>query len=261
MEHIHPSPSGGEAAAIDVRGVSHSYGRHRALTDVSFSIPPGCIAVLLGLNGAGKTTLFSLISRLFAVQTGSISIFNHDIGREPREALRRIGIVFQSRTLDLDLSVRQNLAYHAALHGLGRAETRQRIESVLRTVEMETRIKDKVRNLSGGQMRRIEIARALLHQPRLLLLDEPTVGLDIQSRASIVAFIRRLVAEEGISVLWATHLIDEVRTEDHTVMLRQGEVTATGLLRDVLAHTGSNTVEEAFDRLCRIAPETIEALQ
>ena len=259
MEHIHPSPSGNEPAAIAVQGVSHSYGRHQALKNVSFSIPPGCIAVLLGLNGAGKTTLFSLISRLFAVQSGSIRIFDRDIGREPREALRRIGIVFQSRTLDLDLSVRQNLAYHAALHGLGRTETRQRIESVLQTVEMETRIKDKVRSLSGGQMRRIEIARALLHEPRLLLLDEPTVGLDIQSRASIVAFIRKLVADKGISVLWATHLIDEVYAGDHTVMLRQGEVTAAGLLRDVLTHTGSANVEEAFDKLCREAPISLEA--
>src|SRR5690606_37439621 len=123
---------------------------------------------------------------------------------------------------------------------------------------METRIKDKVRNLSGGQMRRIEIARALLHEPRLLLLDEPTVGLDIQSRASIVAFIRKLVADRGISVLWATHLIDEVYAGDHTVMLRQGEVTAAGPLRDVLTHTGSANVEEAFDKLCREALISLE---
>lgn len=253
-EHIHPSSNDSDPAAIAVQGVSHSYGRHRALNNVSFSIPPGCVAMLLGLNGAGKTTLFSLISRLFAVQSGTIQIFAKDIGREPREALRRIGIVFQSRTLDLDLSVKQNLAYHAALHGLDRTKTKGRIESVLEIVEMEARLKDKVRSLSGGQMRRIEIARALLHEPRLLLLDEPTVGLDIQSRASIVAFIRKLVADKGISVLWATHLIDEVHAEDHTVMLRHGEVTAAGVLADVLIQTGAADVEEAFDKLCRIAP-------
>jgi ABC-2 type transport system ATP-binding protein len=100
-------------------------------------------------------------------------------------------------------------------------------------------------------MRRIEIARALLHEPRLLLLDEPTVGLDIQSRASIVAFIRRLVADKGISVLWATHLIDEVDVRDHGIMLREGEVTAAGPLEAVLTHTGSHTVEDAFNKLCR----------
>ena len=251
MEHIHPFPGGNEPAAIAVQGVSHSYGRHPALKDVNFSVPAGSIAMLLGLNGAGKTTLFSLISRLFVIQKGSISIFNHDIAREPREALRRIGIVFQSRTLDLDLSVKQNLAYHAALHGLSHAQTKQRIEAVLHTVEMETRLKDKVRSLSGGQMRRVEIARALLHEPRLLLLDEPTVGLDIQSRASIVAFIRKLVANQGISVLWATHLIDEVDVRDHGVMLRQGVVTAAGPLQAIMTHAGTLTVEEAFNKLCR----------
>lgn len=251
MEHVQPIPVEDTTATIQVQGVSHSYGRTPALTDVSFSVPAGSIAMLLGLNGAGKTTLFSLISRLFAVQKGSIRIFGYDIGRQSREALRRIGIVFQSRTLDLDLSVRQNLAYHAALHGLDRRETNRRIEAVLETVEMASRMKDKVRSLSGGQMRRVEIARALLHEPPLLLLDEPTVGLDIQSRASIVRFIRRLVAEKGISVLWATHLIDEVELSDHAVMLRQGRVMAAGPLEAVLAQSGSSTVEEAFNRLCR----------
>ncbi|MFC6490521.1 ABC transporter ATP-binding protein [Nitratireductor sp. GCM10026969] len=238
-------------AALAVEAVSHTYGRSQALDDVSFAIPPGRFTVLLGLNGAGKTTLFSLISRLYATQKGAIRIFGHEIGRSPREALRRLGIVFQARTLDLDLTVRQNLAYHASLHGIGAGAARQRIASVLETVEMSDRLGDKTRSLSGGQMRRVEIARALLHEPRLMLLDEPTVGLDIQSRAAILAFIRRLVNRDGISVLWATHLIDEVEQGDDVVVLSAGKVTAKGPVADVVKATGTADIAGAFSHLCR----------
>ncbi len=253
MRHAEVQKRPDAAAALEVDAVSHAYGRKKALDDVTFSIPPACFTVLLGLNGAGKTTLFSLISRLYATQKGSIRIFGHAIDRAPREALRRLGIVFQARTLDLDLSVRQNLAYHASLHGIGAADARRRIQSVLETVEMGGRLHDKVRRLSGGQMRRVEIARALLHQPRLLLLDEATVGLDVQSRASILAFIRELVSTEGISVLWATHLIDEVQREDDVVVLNQGRVTASGQVPDVLTATGTSDIAAAFSQLCRPA--------
>ena len=140
------------------------------------------------------------------------------------EALRMIGVVFQPRTLDLDLSVIQNLTYHAALHGIGNREGRERADDVLDRIALSERAKDKVRNLSGGQMRRVEIARALLHRPRLLVLDEPTVGLDIKSRADIIGHVRHLVAAEGVSVLWATHLIDEVcrRRRCHRAASRPG---------------------------------------
>ncbi|TWG94969.1 ABC-2 type transport system ATP-binding protein [Mesorhizobium sp. J18] len=258
MRHVQAGKGTTAVAALEVDAVSHSYGQKQALKDVTFSIPPGRFTVLLGLNGAGKTTLFSLISRLYATQRGSIRIFGHDIGRNSREALRRLGIVFQARTLDLDLSVRQNLSYHASLHGIGTAAARRRIESVLDTVEMGSRLRDKVRSLSGGQMRRVEIARALLHQPQLMLLDEATVGLDIQSRASILAFIRRLVAAEGISVLWATHLIDEVEADDTVVMLREGQVTADGRVPEILQATGTSDIKGAFSKLCRPAGETQE---
>jgi ABC-2 type transport system ATP-binding protein len=244
--------------ALEVRSVTHSYGRRRALDDVGFSLPAGVFSVLLGPNGAGKTTLFSLVSHLFNTQSGSISVFGHDMARSPREALRRIGIVFQARTLDLDLSVAQNLSYHAALHGIGRAEAKRRIAEVLASVDLSDRLRDKARSLSGGQMRRVEIARALLHDPSLLLLDEATVGLDIQSRARILADIRRLVAERGLSVLWATHLIDEVDVGDNVVVLDAGRRVAAGSVSEVLAQTGTATIEEAFAVLCAPAAQRMD---
>ncbi len=252
MQHV--TPASGTVAALDVAGVSHSYGKKRALKDVSFSIPPGTFAVLLGLNGAGKTTLFSLISHLYDTRDGAIRIFGHDITRASGEALRRLGIVFQARTLDLDLSVFQNLSYHAALHGIGGREARRRIDAVLETVEMGGRLHDKARSLSGGQMRRVEIARALLHRPPLLLLDEATVGLDVQSRAGILANVRNLVKSEGISAFWATHLIDEVAESDHAVVLVAGSLVANAPVSELVQATGTADIGEAFARLNRKAP-------
>ncbi|TIM11769.1 ATP-binding cassette domain-containing protein [Mesorhizobium sp.] len=252
MQHVRTNGPGDQVAALDVAAVSHFYGSKRALSDVSFSITPATFTVLLGLNGAGKTTLFSLISHLYDTRRGSIRIFGHDVSRASGEALRRVGIVFQARTLDLDLSVHQNLSYHAALHGIGGREARQRIAALLDIVDMQGRQHDKARSLSGGQMRRIEIARALLHRPSLLLLDEATVGLDIQSRAGILATIRKLVETEGIGVLWATHLIDEVDDGDHVVVLRQGELVAKGKVADVVRTSGATSIRDAFSRLSRI---------
>ena len=200
----------GALAALEATGVSHRYGKRKALDNVGLSVAQGSFSVLLGLNGAGKSTLFSLITRLFATQQGTIRIFGFDVNRAPSEALRRLGVVFQARTLDLDLTVMQNLSYHAALHGISGRETKPRAAVVLNQVNMAERAREKVRTLSGGQMRRVEIARALLHRPRMLLLDEPTVGLDIKARADILQHVRGLVAREGIGVLWATHLIDEI---------------------------------------------------
>lgn len=249
MQHVRANDGLSLPAALDVSAVDHSYGRKQVLSDISFSIAPGRFTVLLGLNGAGKTTLFSLISHLYETRHGSIRIFGHDVSREPGEALRRLGIVFQARTLDLDLSVYQNLSYHASLHGIARRAARPRIEALLAQVEMSDRLYDKARSLSGGQMRRIEIARALLHRPPLLLLDEATVGLDIQSRAEILATIRKLVITDGISVFWATHLIDEVEDGDHVVILHKGRVLADGRVDDLVRSCGAGSIREAFATL------------
>jgi len=243
------SPAAAELAALSIVGLNHSYGTRRALIDISFAVAPASFTALLGLNGAGKSTLFSLVTRLFGIQAGHISIFGHDISRKPSEALRLLGVVFQPRTLDLDLSVKQNLLYHAALHGIGRHEASPRSNEVLTRIGLVERAGSKVRDLSGGQMRRLEIARALLHRPRLLLLDEPTVGLDVKARTDILGHVRQLVAEQGIGVLWATHLFDEITASDDLVVLDQGRMLARGQVARVIAEAGGQDIHSAFMHL------------
>ena len=235
--------------ALEIAYVNYSYGKRKALEDVSFSVAPGSFTVLLGLNGAGKSTLYCLITRLYATQQGRIRIFGFDVNRSSGEALRRLGVVFQARTLDLDLTVLQNLSYHAALHGISTKETKRRANLVLEMIALTERKNDKARNLSGGQMRRVEIARALLHRPQLLLLDEPTAGLDVKARADILMHVRNLAAQEGIGVLWATHLIDEVEAADDVVILHHGKVLDSGKASDIASRTGATDIRAAFDKL------------
>ena len=158
-------------AALSVAGLSYAFGPRKVLHDVSFQLQPGDFTILLGLNGAGKTTLFALITRLYSARSGAISVFGHNIEADPLAALARLGVVFQQSTLDLDLTVEQNLYYHAALHGMPRAAARPRIAEELARINLGSRAHDRARNLSGGQRRRVELARALLHKPSLLLVD------------------------------------------------------------------------------------------
>jgi ABC-2 type transport system ATP-binding protein len=161
-------------------------------------------------------------------------------------------VVFQARTLDTDLTVEQNLLYHASLHGIGRKAAKARIAVLLARVGLSDRRDDKVRTLSGGQSRRIEIARSLVHEPKLLLLDEPTVGLDLESRADIVAIVRALVREEGLSVLWATHIFEEIDGADDAVVLHKGRIVARGTANSIAQ--GDETLEAAFRRLVAEPP-------
>jgi ABC-2 type transport system ATP-binding protein len=242
--------------ALEIDRVSHRYGARVALKDVGLVVRQSSFTVLLGLNGAGKSTLFSLITRLYAIRSGQIRIFGHDVAKEPGAALSRLGVVFQSRALDIDISVRQNLMYHAALHGIANRRAGELIAQVLDRVAMADRSLDRVGNLSIGQMRRIEIARALLHQPRLLLLDEPTVGLDIKARADILDHVRRLSEVEGIGVLWATHLIDEAGAGDDVVVLHKGSVLAHGTVGDVIGRSGGADLRDAFNHLTGVADQS-----
>lgn len=243
------APAGSASPPLAVSGLSHAFGKRRVLEDVSLTVQPGSFTVLLGLNGAGKTTLFALITRLYHARAGTITVFGHDIKRTPAPALARMGVVFQQPTLDLDLTVEQNLRYHAALHGMPRGLARARLLEELGRIGLEGRLREKVRQLSGGQRRRVELARALLHHPSLLLLDEPTVGLDLASRQFLLEHVRKLCREQGIGVLWATHLIDEVGPGSDVIVLHRGRVVATGRPADLLAATGAPDLRGAFAAL------------
>jgi ABC-2 type transport system ATP-binding protein len=249
-------PATSLAPALEIEHVGHRYGARVALDDVSLTVRRSSFTVLLGLNGAGKSTLFSLVTRLFAIRSGGIRILGHDVVNEPGAALSKLGVVFQSRALDVDISVRQNLMYHAALHGIASKRAEALIGEVLDRVAMADRSRDRVANLSIGQMRRIEIARALLHQPRLLLLDEPTVGLDIKARADILDHVRKLSANEGIGVLWATHLIDEATSGDDVVVLHKGRVLAHGAVGEIVNQSGAADLRDIFNRLTGAADQS-----
>lgn len=236
-----------EKAPLDVRGLTFRYGERVALNDVSLRAPAGRFTALLGPNGAGKSTLFALMTRLLISKEGSIHIAGHDLDRTPRAALAALGVVFQDPTLDLDLSVVQNLRYFARLHGLPVAEAERRAEQELARLSLWERRDEKVRALNGGHRRRVEIARALLHRPAVLMLDEPTVGLDPPTRALLVEHIHALCHEAGMAVFWATHLIDEVDpTQDRVVILHKGQVRAAGDAAEVLAQSETSSLADAF---------------
>jgi len=236
-------------AALAVERVSHAYGARKALDDVSFSVEPATFAVLLGLNGAGKSTLFSIVTHLYASRAGAVRIFGHDVSRDSGAALAELGVVFQSRTLDPDLTIEQNMLYQGALHGIGRREARARAHELIARVGLADRLHDRVRHLSGGQTRRIEIARSLLHAPRLVLLDEPTAGLDVRARADILKLVRGLVVEHRVGVLWTTHLVDEVRPEDSVIVLHRGRVLAAASAQAVMEAAGAASIGAAFTKL------------
>lgn len=238
--------SASDSPALVIEGVSHAFGARKALTDVSLTVPRGRFTVLLGLNGAGKTTLFSLVTRLYGNVSGSIRVCGYDVRRTPRPALARLGVVFQSRAIDSDLTVMENLVYHAALHGIGGRQARARAMQMLERTGLADRAKDRARTLSGGQLRRVEIVRAMLHGPELLLLDEATVGLDVGARQAILTAVRTLVAEDGLGVLWATHLMDEVEPDDRVVVLHKGVVLAEDSAAAIVARAGVATIRDAF---------------
>lgn len=233
-------------AGISIEGLSHRYGPKLALDDVTFNVGDGRFCALFGPNGAGKSTLVSLISGLFAARHGRVVIAGHDMAKEPRRALAAMGIVFQSPALDTDLTVSQNMSYYAALHGMSGRQAAAAIEESLDRLGMGERLGEKVRNLNGGHRRRMEIARALIHKPKVLLLDEPTAGLDMAMRKSITAHVHDLAQNGGLSVLWTTHLADEVSASDDLAILHRGRLVAHGQA-DELA--GNASVQDLFHRL------------
>src|SRR6516164_6718998 len=238
-----PKPSG---PALFLDNVVKTYGSICAVDGVTFSVAPGEFVALLGPNGAGKTTLFQLLSGLFVPDSGQVEIMGQDMRRNPVPALAMLGIVFQQPALDLELSVSENLLFHAGLQGMRRSVAKERIAAELKRLSLAERAKDKAGQLSGGNRRRVELARALLHDPRVLLMDEATVGLDPASRGDLLKLIVAMRAERSVAVLWATHLCDEVVDADRVIVLHRGKVLADTTPAQFVRAAGAATVEQAF---------------
>jgi ABC-2 type transport system ATP-binding protein len=234
------------APRLQVEGASKSYGSRKALDGVSLSVEGGAFVALLGPNGAGKTTLFQLLTGLFVPDAGRILVDGLDLGRHAVRVLAQLGVVFQQPTLDLDLTVRGNLRFHARLHGLGGRRAATRIGDELARLGLASEADRLCRTLSGGNRRRVELARALVHEPRLLLMDEPTVGLDPASRRSLQEYVRTLCREQDLAVLWATHLVDEAEAADRVVVLHQGRLLREGTPGELRQQTGQATLSDAF---------------
>ncbi|MDO8327377.1 MAG: ATP-binding cassette domain-containing protein [Cypionkella sp.] len=226
--------------------MSKSYGAQIALQGVSLDLQPGEFVGLLGPNGAGKSTLFQICAGLFAPDTGTVQLFGLEYGKKSSLILSQLGIVFQARSLDADITVRANLRFFGGLFGLFGRRLKQRVIAVAVLMDIEPLLDKPVRSLSGGNQRRAEIARALLPEPKVLLLDEPTTGLDATARRNLVSHVRRIVATTGLSVLWATHLVEEVADADRIALLIRGEVKAVLSPAALIAQAGASDLTEAY---------------
>jgi ABC-2 type transport system ATP-binding protein len=233
---------------LQIDALVKRYGDRRALDGLGLSLQAGCFAVLLGPNGAGKSTLFQVLTGLFAAEAGEVRVDGHSLRRSAVAALAHIGVVFQQMSLDLDLSVLQNLRFHADLHGLPRAVAAERITAGCAAAGLTPDLLRPVRELSGGNRRKVELVRALLHRPGLLLMDEPTVGLDPKSRRELRLGVLADVRARASSVLWATHLVEEAEAADRVLVLHKGKLLADGTPADVATALGGGTLEEAFIR-------------
>ena len=231
---------------LSVKNSGKKYGQKWALHSVSFELKAGQFCVLLGPNGAGKSTLFQLLTGLFVPDEGDIFIDQIDLQKHPAKALARIGVVFQQQALDLDLSVRRNLKFHADLHGLRKSVCTERISFDSAAMGLSADLDRPVRELSGGTRRKVELVRALLHRPGLLLMDEATVGLDPKSRKDILSAVFHDVRERGSAVLWATHWVEEAENADKLLLLHQGRLIADGRPAEVTRELGGDSLEQGF---------------
>lgn len=227
-------------------GVVKSYGPVKALDRIDLHVNAGEFVALLGVNGAGKSTLFQLLSGLFVPDAGSITVNGADMRRNPVEGLRGLGIVFQDATLDLDLPVSTSLHFHAGLRGMARAVASERMMQELGRLGLTDSAGTIARKLSGGNRRRVELARALMHDPTVLLLDEPTAGLDPMVRRDLLGHVRKLCGERGLGVLWATHLVEEAEGADRVMILHRGRVVESAPPAAILQKAGKPSLSDAF---------------
>jgi len=232
--------------ALNVIDVVKSYGATRALDGINLRVDPGEFVILLGPNGAGKSTLFQLLTGLFVTDEGQIIVDGHDLAVNSIPALGGLGIVFQTPTLDPELSINANLRFHTDLHGVPAKVAQKRIDEELERIGLGGKSKQAVRTLSGGNKRRVELARALLHEPKILLMDEPTVGLDHRSRQDILNSVEVLRRDRNLAVLWATHLVDEAKTANRVVILHNGKILSDGPIDTLVKEQGTKGLSEAF---------------
>ena len=234
---------------IKIKELVKNYGSFRALDKISLDLNAGEYVSLLGPNGAGKTTLFQILTGLFVADEGDVEINQYNIKNDAVAALAQIGVVFQQLTLDMDISVIENLHFHANLHGISKKEFSQISEIELKQVNLWDRKDAKVRSLSGGQKRKVELARSLLHRPKLLLLDEPTVGLDPQSRRDLLDYVIKIKKERNMIVLWATHLVDEAEKSDKVIILDKGKIINSGSPQEIKLSAERQNLHDAFVKL------------
>ena len=229
--------------AVEVRGLTKQYGDLTAVKSVSFEVAQGEIFAFLGPNGAGKSTTIKMLCTLARPTGGSARVAGFDVVQDARRVRRHIGLVFQEQTLDDQLTAEENLRFHAVLYGVPSDQVNARITRVLQLVALSERRRDLVSTYSGGMARRLEIARGMLHTPRVLFLDEPTVGLDPQTRALIWDDIHRLRREEGITIFLTTHYMDEAENAQRIAIIDHGEIIALDTPDALKASVGSDTVE------------------
>jgi len=232
---------------IEVRDLKKNYGTVEAVKGISFSIEKGQTFGFLGPNGAGKSTTIKMLTTLLAPTAGTIRIDGSDPGKDPHAVRSTLGIVFQDPSLDDDLTARENMEMHGLLYGVPRSERRRRIAELLEFVDLADRRDDYVRKFSGGMKRRLEIARGLLHRPRIIFLDEPTLGLDPQTRNLMWAYLGKLKQDDGITIFFTTHYMDEAdRNADTIAVIDHGSIIASGTPEDLKRSTHKHSLEDAF---------------
>lgn len=240
---------------LSIQNISKRYGQQLAIDQLSIDIAPGQFCALLGPNGAGKSTLFQVLTGLFAPDTGDVTLYGISLRQQPQKVLARLGVVFQQQALDLDLSVRRNLKFHAQLHGLRWHDAQAHTQSLLDQLGLPDAWERPVRELSGGNRRKVELARAISHKPALLLMDEPTVGLDPKSRRDLLQVVKAQVRAHDCMVLWATHLVEEAEQADRVLVLNRGLLMASGSPLDVCQQLGGATLEQGFIQISQPAPQ------
>jgi len=228
--------------AIQIAHLAHKYGDRQAIEDLSFDVAEGAIFAMLGPNGSGKTTLFRVLSTLLPLQEGEVQILGHDLRSEQDAVRAQLGVVFQSPSLDKKLTVQENIFHHGRLYGLGGAELRSRSDEMLRQLGLSDRAGDFVEKLSGGLRRRVELAQGMLHRPRLLLLDEPSTGLDPGARNDLWQYLRQIREEEGVTIMLTTHLLEEAEQADQIAILHQGKLAALDTPAALQASVGGDAI-------------------